>query len=1057
MTEAESEREKQRSEIEARNIIHDIDRLNTLPENKKTRWVWELLQNAKDVANINGVNIVFELGLNKIIISHNGLPFETKHLLAILYKTSTKTLNGEDGTTGKYGTGFVTTHILSKKLTIEGIHKNTDGERKFSLELDRTAATLKEKEALDAMQLSITETFKKIEKISSLPPEAIDEYRHSFTYPLNEYSKKYAEKGLIELENNLPFTLLINQREKKKINSVTIKKPDYYKKFIANPENSPIMGLKYIQTGESEGILYQDKGDLLFGIPVVKMEDIYKIKPIENQSVLFKEFPLIGTENFNLPVFIQHNNFKPTELRDGIRTKKEVEEQPDYTADSNRKALTEFRDEYLLFLNTLISNQLLNFHYLALSGLPEQAENYLNSEWYSPTIQIPIRNFLISKNIVRTASGQLISISNAKFPIANLTDDTDFYDLISNLMPDKIPDQDCIETWNKVINQESESWPSNIRISLESILNKLSEIINPDDVNSFEILKKLYYYLQKNKLTLGEEYPIYLNEKNEFKTRDEIAQYPLIDDEIKKVSKGLGRDLDEEFLNRKLGNVPEIKKFDLEKFYKTLNTDLISTLPVDKVNDEQLKAILHVCSLFKSDRAIKREKWYLIVKKLLPAQIGDKKTIKIDYENYSNSAELWSIKYICHLIETEKTIQSFAKQYFQDDNNLCFAWLNEFLNYIFSIQEENKNVILQRKIIPVQSGIFREYSEELFQEEDSNFFDNSIKDIFKKYTTKGDPRHFLICNELHINSIRKKGIDVLTTEIDKLFDDDEIEKKVKKDNPLHNLFLVLNNWYEQFPQASSLLKSFASKRAMLYVIALGEGFSKQIMSLQKCGKTMEDIAELAKINLSTEEMKQLEKVANELGTEKILQKAEEMIAIRDQRLKWKKIGNAAEKAFKKIFTNIEMDIELYNPDLGKDFEIMVKSKGFSIEIKNVIEGKESVRMSILQGQTAVIEKDNYALCVLTRPNDDAEIDENYFQENARFVCNIGYQIGDKIKNWNEGLNKLYIDENIKVSLDSKTETVYINRCVWKSGITFEDFVGHLKDFFNLKSDIQKAH
>ncbi|HCR77067.1 MAG TPA: hypothetical protein DIW37_11825, partial [Chryseobacterium sp.] len=83
MTEAQKERELQRSESEARDIIHDIDRLNTFPENKKSRWVWELLQNAKDVATEEGVNITYELRNDEIIFSHNGSAFETKHLLAL--------------------------------------------------------------------------------------------------------------------------------------------------------------------------------------------------------------------------------------------------------------------------------------------------------------------------------------------------------------------------------------------------------------------------------------------------------------------------------------------------------------------------------------------------------------------------------------------------------------------------------------------------------------------------------------------------------------------------------------------------------------------------------------------------------------------------------------------------------------------------------------------------------------------------------------------------------------------------------------------------------------
>lgn len=422
MTEAQKERDNQRSESEARDIIHDIDRLNTFPENKKTRWVWELLQNAKDVASPAGVDVIFKLEDDKVIISHNGVPFETKHLLAILYKTSTKTLGGEDGTTGKYGTDFVTTHILNKKLNIEGVLQNSTGYlRRFSLEIDRTSATLDEKDALKAMQESLRTSFDKIDEISATSPdETIHDNNNSFTYNLTVYSKKYAENGLVELERNIPFTLLINQREKKKINSITIVKNGGVRKITVSTEPSKISGLDYIEVGKSHGILFTQKDKILFGIPVEINEENYLLKGLENQSVLFKEFPLVGTENFNLPVFIQHNDFKPTELRDGIRTKKEREDLEEPTADINRKALTDFVSEYTCFLDLLINAKLQGLHHLVLSGLPSDVENYSNKEWYIENVQKPIREFLITKEIVQTVSGNFITIKPADFSMTGL-------------------------------------------------------------------------------------------------------------------------------------------------------------------------------------------------------------------------------------------------------------------------------------------------------------------------------------------------------------------------------------------------------------------------------------------------------------------------------------------------------------------------------------------------------------------------------------------------------------------------------------------------------------
>lgn len=1055
MTEAELERQNLRVDSEARDIIHDINKLKSFDENQKTRWVWELLQNAKDVATSDGVDIIFKLEDDRIEISHNGTPFETKHLIALLLKNSTKSLGGDDGTTGKYGTGFVTTHILNKEVTISGIHKNTDGERQFQIEINRASALLDEVSALREMKSSIAKSFETINVLSRCPAETINKYSHSFIYNLNESSKVYAERGLFELEKNISFTLLINRGDKgrKKINSITIIKDGTEKLYTIESNPSKITGLDYLNVGKNdEGILYKVVGDLIFGIPVKKNDGIYTLVKIENQAVLFKEFPLIGTEFFNLPVFIQHSEFRPTEPRDGIITKKDEEDKPDSIADSNRRYLVEFRVEYLGFLEILIQHKVQDLFHIALSGVPIETKKYTGRDWYIKEIQKPIRDFLVKKEIVNTVSGKLSKIEEAKFPVTNHTPDDAFYNVLIGLLPDKVPTSNCFSFLDRVMNQEIENWPENISISLEQLLSSLPELVNSKDEIPFKSLKILYKYLQSINSTLGETYHIYLNEKNQFQVRDGVKVYPTIDDEIKFVSERLGRNLDLEFLNRNLGSdVPGIGSFDLEDFYKKLNNEVISKIDPEKATEEQISAILHINTLFKTDRATKREIWLDMIKELLPMQFGKKKYISIDYDNYYQPAELWTAKYICYLIQKEIKINQFADVYFEADINIAYDWLNRFLNYVNDSREDIKAFLTRYNIIPTQNeGVFKAYNEHLYKEDNPNYFDDELK-IIAKEKCNFNSGEYLIKNEIKVADLRTTDIEFITKHIDKLFEDEKIASKVAIDGILHSTFNIINTWFDKHSDASSYLKTFSSKRDMLYVISLGEGFSKQIKTLKEAGKSMEDIAELAKINLSVSEMRELERVASELGTNELLKKAEEMISLRDQRIKWKQIGDMAENAFKKVFEGLEMEIELSNPDIGKDFEILLKSDKFSIEIKNVIEGKENVRLSILQGRTAVKEKDNYALCVVTRPNDTDEITEEYFKKNAKFIKDIGYQIGDKIENWDSGLTKLFSSDEIKVQLDEKKETVYVNRNIWRNGDSFDKFMIALEKYFKYET------
>ena len=81
------------------------------------RWIWELVQNAKDSIVGNNdrtsvdIKIIVEGDSYKFI--HNGSPFTMGTLTALLYKFSEGKRNDSEST-GRFGTGFLTTHSLSK-------------------------------------------------------------------------------------------------------------------------------------------------------------------------------------------------------------------------------------------------------------------------------------------------------------------------------------------------------------------------------------------------------------------------------------------------------------------------------------------------------------------------------------------------------------------------------------------------------------------------------------------------------------------------------------------------------------------------------------------------------------------------------------------------------------------------------------------------------------------------------------------------------------------------------------------------------------------------------
>ena len=121
----------------ATKILRDMDSLRSSVGNTKSvarRWIWELIQNAKDVHNGSGVNIKIEYdqtpGTERIIFSHSGKPFTADNIRFLIEQVSSKDrekdVDGKRKATGKFGTGFLSTHLLSEKVKVKAIAKEPE-------------------------------------------------------------------------------------------------------------------------------------------------------------------------------------------------------------------------------------------------------------------------------------------------------------------------------------------------------------------------------------------------------------------------------------------------------------------------------------------------------------------------------------------------------------------------------------------------------------------------------------------------------------------------------------------------------------------------------------------------------------------------------------------------------------------------------------------------------------------------------------------------------------------------------------------------------------------
>ena len=329
--------------LTADKIINTFNTLKNNPFTPSKRWVWELMQNATDVRYDNekiSIQIIREE--DKLIFMHNGKYFTINNILGLLQQVSSKNSSNLEGQTGKFGTGFIGTHLLSDIIDIKGILQISGNNfREFQTSLNRSQRSSEElskyiKKSIEEFYLikDRKDIFKK--RLNYLQNRKETDYDTSFTYYLqNEDNKKAATEGLNDLINTMPTTLITQHN---KIKQVTIidKINNINTTYISNIENevenniteSSVKIIKKNKENEefiSElhflSYLYtKNNKEILRLIIEIEKKDgiIYILKRDINKPVLYRNFPLIGSNEFYMPFIVDGFNFNPLEARDGI-------------------------------------------------------------------------------------------------------------------------------------------------------------------------------------------------------------------------------------------------------------------------------------------------------------------------------------------------------------------------------------------------------------------------------------------------------------------------------------------------------------------------------------------------------------------------------------------------------------------------------------------------------------------------------------------------------------------------------------------------------------------
>jgi hypothetical protein len=441
-----------------------VDASPTTPK----RWVWELIQNAKDV-NIGGkVRVRIEADLDNadahVTFEHNGGAFSAENIRFLIEQFSSKDRTndstGRPTTTGRFGTGFLTTHLLSERVIIKGV---TEGRgfsaRKFKLSLDRSGSEL---EDIIAAVQAAKDSLRDLDDRAPYNGYTPGAFNTAFRYQLSDKTgKNVARAGLDDLDICLPYTLAFVRE---------IESVEYPNRLssLEEPEEAKVDGEVQILTvtvadpdgfadPEVSSIAAVSRGLTTIAVPVKQTADGVQILPLAaNVPRLFCDFPLLGTEAFPFPVIINNTTFNPTEPRDGIFLTRT--ERPFPQIDHNKSILKEALALYLLLLDHASANDWQNLHLLAATKIVTTELGKMDQAWYKAAILTPMRETLLRTSIVRTAANTLAPIHSADgatsiwFPSGPSKEvRRAIWRCCKTWIPEQLPALSDIEVWHDII------------------------------------------------------------------------------------------------------------------------------------------------------------------------------------------------------------------------------------------------------------------------------------------------------------------------------------------------------------------------------------------------------------------------------------------------------------------------------------------------------------------------------------------------------------------------------------------------------------------------------
>ncbi len=1062
-------------------IVQTLSKVRNKESLTSKRWLWELLQNAKDIPNRFGaVRVVIELSGDKVKFSHNGDPFTLNNVISLIQQVSSKSSTNEDEeVTGKFGTGFISTHIISPKILVRGVVNYKGAYRQLSMELDR------EGNSSETLMPKIESALRFIDQIEDemlfhVIPD-YQELRHessmdsSFTYELgNEKSKSFALTGITDLQNTMPQTLA-NVTFLGAIKAIT---PD----GIIEYKKTKIQFEPHITGYEIESTDAETKKFLVFGgedisliAEVVSWEPLSLEENFAKGPNLYRDFPLIGSNKFHFPFIISSSFFNPTEDRDCL-----VLNSAEDDSLKNRELIESAISLAIEFSKWLIDKQAQNLYTCFHSRIPEPKEDWTEESklWFT-NLQVKWRNTLRGMPLIETSSGLRLTVEESIFPEYGDSEDArlKFYDIALALYGEhKIPSKKlllgCLQALGPKSKEARQTWGEQLSLGIDELLRYISSFENEASILtkhfsqdrvafSMWISEVLGFVETHGESSLLDVYAIIPSQSGQFlRLKNVYAEEhgELLSDDLIDILAIFGSNwrLDLKCRDISLPFTTKVRtRIDLSQaingFLKDQSGGRLSSYTF--LRRENAKTILQnllILRTIESSNDSFRSNMYD-----LAAELYNWPTVRKISTGLSN----FDFEHACHrLIEQlNSDIESYSNLA-EVPIDLPFRWINRYL-LLLDGSTLYKNHLDENNIIPNELEVFGTHSALL------NFGDlaEPLDDLLLQVLDELAP-HLELSNKLanrHLairlpktystrdlaDAIQSKVNDIRSNVTDRLSSHKQ---------PLLRLIKWCKNNEDQERQ---YFPKFQAIRDSIFVqISLGDPqVSDNIVRLLSNGTDLEAIVGLIDSGVDLKDATARLKLMEGLN----LQELEGLVKIRQEEKRnfefLLRIGTSVEEALLSALESLDLPYQVHHTGVGsEDFQIENRGNGriFRLELKSLSAGNldQPISLSIAQSQQNVRSDQfkSYAVCVLVRPSEQIPIDADYIKENLMLTLGLAPKLKDAVDDYTKFSNLLSPDQDIQIVFeDHKQVKIRIAHNVWRpEAKAFRDLIEQIHSYLN---------